>query len=250
MILIAEDSPLNMMLIVSMVNQLMPEAEVIEVTNGRQAVDVLDRIIVDLVFMDIQMPEMDGLTATRVIRKQEAAYGIEKPVPIVAVTAYTLNHDKEKCLDAGMNDFLSKPIVKDDINDILVKYLDTDGQQKNEPVISDLSGFDNRHFDMVALAERTAFEKGVLKELAKNAAKDLNLHLQHLSDAITQNKLSDIKYAAHTIKGTALNISFNSLAGMARNMELLSEENPENMRQHYQLMVSELETIQNLLAEK
>jgi CheY-like chemotaxis protein len=247
LILVAEDVPLNMMLIVAMLNQLIPDSEIVEVANGKQAVHVAERIKVDMIFMDIQMPEMDGLEATRMIRQMEHNNQVEKPVPIVAVTAFTLNKDKEKCFEAGMDEFLTKPIEKHSIYRMLVKYLN--GAIKIEDRITSdehVSHNQDDHFDLITLAERTLIEETVLLDLAKKAAENLDGHMQTLSDAILQANPQEIKNTSHAIKGIALNLNFTKLANMARYMEVLADEGTEKIKEQFQIMREEVSILKEL----
>jgi two-component system sensor histidine kinase/response regulator len=87
------------------------------VADGREVVQALGRLPYDLILMDVRMPEMDGITATRVIRRLRP----DGP-KIVAITAYALEGDREKCLEAGMDDYISKPVQKKELEAILMKY--------------------------------------------------------------------------------------------------------------------------------
>jgi signal transduction histidine kinase len=115
-ILIAEDNPSNQKVLVEMLKRLgyRPDA----VADGKEVVQALERQNYDLVLMDIKMPEMDGITATRVICKLRPENGPK----IVAVTAYALEGDREKCLEAGMDDYISKPVQIKELAAILEKY--------------------------------------------------------------------------------------------------------------------------------
>ncbi len=120
-ILIAEDVPTNMMLIKAMICKLLPQAKIIEAKNGWEALQFFQNQKPDIVFMDVQMPEMDGLTATRKIREYENRSNGH--VPIIALTADALQDGKEKCIASGMDDVLTKPIKISDIITIVEKYL-------------------------------------------------------------------------------------------------------------------------------
>lgn len=247
LILVAEDVPFNMTLMVALLNQLIPGSEVVEVPNGRQAVNVAERIKVDMIFMDIQMPIMDGFEATRMIRQIELNHQVDKPVPIIAVTAFTLNKEKERCINAGMNDFLTKPIEKDAIYRMLVKYLNGniivgDGITSGKTV----SHKRDDHFDIKALVERTSIEEATLLVLAQQAATNLGDHMITLSDAISNNNSQQIKNAAHTIKGIALNLDFTNLAYLSKQMEVLTDEEPDKTRKLFQKMTEEVTVLKEL----
>jgi len=120
-ILIVEDVLMNMIMIKAIVKQILPHAVLIEAKNGIDAVNSYEEYKPDLVFMDIQMPEMNGIDATIEIRKFESI--TDRYVPIIALTAGAFNKEQEKCLSAGMNDFLSKPVEVKRIREILFRYL-------------------------------------------------------------------------------------------------------------------------------
>lgn len=120
-ILIAEDVPLNMDLARRMVTRIYPSAIILEAIDGSQAVEICKEQKVDLILMDVQMPIMDGYTATQNIRKLETQNG--KTTPIIALTAGVGMGEKEKCMAAGMDEFLTKPMHKEDLRVCLEKYL-------------------------------------------------------------------------------------------------------------------------------
>jgi len=116
-VLVAEDSPSNQRMIVEMLRRMgyRPDA----VADGREVIQALELRHYDLILMDIKMPQMDGLEASRQIRKLCPP---EKQPRIVAITAFAMEGDREKCLEAGMDDYLAKPVEKNDLMAILMKY--------------------------------------------------------------------------------------------------------------------------------
>lgn len=108
-ILIAEDTPMNMMMIVALLGKLIPEARLIKAVNGMQAVELARSERPDVILMDIQMPELDGLQATTLIRAEELADG-RRPSRIIALTAGAFKEDRDECMKAGMDDYLTKPV--------------------------------------------------------------------------------------------------------------------------------------------
>jgi TMAO reductase system sensor TorS len=119
-VLVAEDNPVNQEVARLMLKRLGLEVELVE--NGRQAVDRWIAGRHDLIFMDVQMPEMDGLEATRLIRRHEESRGYP-PVAIIAMTAHVQESDRRECLDAGMDDYLSKPYAREDLLRVLLRHL-------------------------------------------------------------------------------------------------------------------------------
>jgi PAS domain S-box-containing protein len=118
-ILVAEDNAVNQKLIVRLLEKRGHSIHV--VPNGREAVETLEGEAFDLVFMDMQMQVMDGFEAASEIRKREKSSGVH--VPIVALTAYAMKGDRERCLDAGMDGYITKPIRSAELDDILNRYI-------------------------------------------------------------------------------------------------------------------------------
>jgi CheY-like chemotaxis protein len=115
-ILLAEDNDINRMIATIVLKS--NGYHITEVMDGKQAVAELKRDSYDLVLMDMQMPFMDGLEATRIIRKQ-----ISNRIPIIALTANEIRREKDRCVQAGMNDFLMKPFDEKDLITIITKWL-------------------------------------------------------------------------------------------------------------------------------
>lgn len=115
-ILVAEDNPSNQKVLVQMLKRMGYRADA--VADGREVIEALERQPYDLVLMDVRMPEMDGITATQVIRKLQPENGPR----IIAVTAYALDGDREKCLKAGMDDYISKPVKLEELKEALERF--------------------------------------------------------------------------------------------------------------------------------
>ncbi len=97
--------------------------EIAPAVTGSEAIELFKNNQFSLVLMDIMLPEMDGYQITQAIREMEKQNNVENPVPIIALTANTYDNDKEKCFDAGMNDYLSKPFTSKQLIDMIAKYL-------------------------------------------------------------------------------------------------------------------------------
>jgi CheY-like chemotaxis protein len=118
-VLLAEDNPVNQLLATRLLEKR--GHRVVVAASGREALAALEKESYDLVFMDIQMPDMDGIEATAAIREKENSSG--KHQPVIALTAHAMKGDQERCLDAGMDGYLSKPIRPQELDDILEKYV-------------------------------------------------------------------------------------------------------------------------------
>jgi len=118
-IMLVEDNKINMLLLKTIIKNIIPQATVFEIPNGQEAVLKFETMNPDIIFMDIQMPVMNGYEAAKAIRNMKS--GAE--IPIIAVTAGTEKEEKEKCIAVGMNDYISKPIAKGIIEETLIKWL-------------------------------------------------------------------------------------------------------------------------------
>jgi CheY-like chemotaxis protein len=116
-ILVAEDNPLNMMLISAVLDNM--GFDVVKASNGEEAIAMLRQDVPGIIFMDVNMPVMDGYTATQKIRRSPDPF---RDIPIIALTADAMKEDKERCLKAGMNDFISKPFQLSEIENIMNSY--------------------------------------------------------------------------------------------------------------------------------
>ena len=114
-ILVAEDDPTIRQMMATLLSRCGFDCQTVD--NGRNAVAAWEQQSFDFIFMDVQMPVMDGLTATRMIREKEAVLGGH--IPIIALTAHAMEEDKQQCIDAGMDDYLSKPIDLDRLLSLL-----------------------------------------------------------------------------------------------------------------------------------
>ena len=121
-ILIAEDNEFNMLLIKAIISKSIQDVRIIEAKNGKEAVNLWMSEMPDLILMDMQMPEMSGIEATLEIRKQEVG---NQHIPIIALTAGAMIEEKEKCLSAGMDDFLTKPIEPQKLNESIAKIFNS-----------------------------------------------------------------------------------------------------------------------------
>ena len=119
-ILVVEDAPMNQMVVCKVLERLGLSSKV--ANNGQEAIDMLAKEEFDLVLMDGQMPVMDGYEATAMIRSGTVV-GVNPRIPVVALTAHAMVGEDRKCMDAGMDDYLTKPLERDKLIDVLGRYL-------------------------------------------------------------------------------------------------------------------------------
>ncbi len=214
-ILVAEDNPVNQKVILGLLNTIGYRADI--VGNGVEVLDALARQFYDLVFMDIQMPEMDGLEATRQIHKR---WPIDKSPYIIAITANVTLQDKEKCLAIGMSDFIPKPIRIDHLKRAIKNYVENYHIRKL-PGISNISQSISLEDSSQLLANKQS--KNFLQEqqiFITNTIKQLEEMKLLLSIKHYNKLLETIKI----IKEQAINLEMYSLANIANQLELQAEK--------------------------
>jgi signal transduction histidine kinase/CheY-like chemotaxis protein/HPt (histidine-containing phosphotransfer) domain-containing protein len=221
-IIVAEDNLINQKLIQRMLRSMGYEPTI--VGTGLEVLSTLDQALVDLVFMDVQMPEMDGLEATQKIRQR---YGAGAGPRIVAMTAFALAGDKEKCLKAGMDDYLSKPFVSDQVASMIRKWVG----DKNNPMNGTESpeGRETPSIDggiLVRLNElEQETERSFVKDLIKIFLEEAPESFQRMKDAISTSDAKAIEQFAHKLKGGSINLGAKRLSGLFENVEQLARKN-------------------------
>ncbi len=203
-ILIAEDVPMNMMMIKALLEKIQPNAQLTEAATGLEAIQLYKKINPDLIFMDIQMPDMDGLDATREIRRIEQNTNVH--IPIIALTAGAFNEEKERCIGAGMDDFLTKPIQVDKIQTVFNNYLINKDEVES-------------HFSKSDLLEHIGSDD-IVDQLIELALVDFPKLINDIDSSLQNSEISNMKKTAHQLKGVALNMSCNTLADIAAKIEL------------------------------
>jgi CheY-like chemotaxis protein/HPt (histidine-containing phosphotransfer) domain-containing protein len=201
-ILLAEDNPVNQMTATTMFEKL--GHAVVVANNGREAIDKINEQAFDIVFMDVQMPEMDGVTATGEIRKREES--TRRHIPIVAMTAHAMKGDKEKCLEAGMDDYVSKPIRRKDLADVIARIVErflTPAAANEEPAAAgpDASEGSRMILDEAALLEECDNDKSMLRRMVEIFDRDARDRLPRLREAVRSGNAVAVKEEAHALKG-------------------------------------------------
>ncbi|MDP2217117.1 MAG: PAS domain S-box protein [Methanolobus sp.] len=214
-ILIAEDNVINMALASAIISGALPHLNLIKACNGKEAVRAFRDNRPDMIFMDIQMPEISGYDASRIIREIEAIAGGH--VPIIALTAGTIKGEKERCMDAGMDDYTTKPVVSATIRSLLDKWLPGCKTCKKEAVEN--RTFSSVHFDRERLLDSVNGDENLLNKLTGMAVKSFSLQLEKIRASFSQGDTAQIKLETHKMKGAALNVGFNLLAELTKEIE-------------------------------
>lgn len=211
-ILVAEDNPLNQMLMEKILMKLGHEVTIAE--NGKEALNAFVNGCYDLIFMDIQMPVMDGFEATARIRDLEDR---DHHIPIVALTAHALKGDREKCLQMGMDDYLSKPIEKKDVIKVIGAWTRPEAPQ---PAPAATVSDPESDMTLPPFASDIFFFQEMIESLRTNAP----ALLQRVADAMQSADAKQIQIAAHTVKGSLSNFGKNQATQTAAEIEHLARD--------------------------
>ncbi len=220
-VLVAEDNPTNQQVALGILKKLGLTADA--VADGSEAIEALESIPYDLVLMDVQMPELDGLTATRVIRAPGSAV-LDHKVPIIAMTAHAMTGDREKYLDAGMDDYISKPVSPSAIAEALERQLGEGG----EGGAAERSGLSPQHsvgetrsyrWDKAAVLDRLMGDVDLAREIMRGFLEDVPEQIGLLGRKLDEGDTKAVEQLVHGIKGAAANAGGQVLAELAANLE-------------------------------
>jgi CheY-like chemotaxis protein len=240
-VLLAEDNLINQKVAVSILEK---RGHIVQpVSNGKEALQALGCERFDLVLMDVQMPEMDGLEATAAIRESEKATG--RRIPIIAMTAHAMKGDRERCLAAGMDDYVSKPVEPKTLNDVLEKWglvaressmsvakaparephesttpLREESRMSKPPKISTI---ETEVFDLASLRERVENDLELLDEMIELYLSSSPLLLTELESAVKSRDRDKVNRAAHTLKGVLKNMCADACAQAALQLEMIGK---------------------------
>jgi two-component system, sensor histidine kinase and response regulator len=224
-ILVAEDNQVNQKVAVKMLEKLGYRADV--AANGLEAVEALSRITYAAVLMDVQMPEMDGYEATAEIRRREESE--DRRTSIIAMTANAMQGDREKALEAGMDDYVSKPVQVKELDEVLERWLLQDEAKvepnSSAPEAGNGTAAPNGSIDHSVLEGlRELQEKGepdVLKELVELFLEDVPPQLKALREAEKREDAMSVERIAHTLKGSSGNLGAVRMEAICAELEEL-----------------------------
>lgn len=243
-VLLAEDNIVNQKVAQSMLQKLGYHTDT--VGSGTEALKALEMLPYDLVLMDVQMPEMDGFEATRHIRNPQSAV-LNHEIPVIAMTAYAMKGDKERCMEAGMDDYISKPVSFKSLMETLQKWQGgTQKENRAEPADGKASG-SLPVFDSRAFLERVMDNKDLARKLIALFFKDTPKHMEGLRESIEKRDCDQVRWHAHSIKGSSANMGGMALSDIAARIEKACNQNQPDEIADY---LPELDKQYELLAEE
>ncbi len=245
-ILVAEDVFLNLVLIKAMLSELGYTNEIIEAKNGIEAIEKYQKMSPDLILMDVHMPELDGISATKKIRAIELSTG--NNVPIIALTAGALKEEREKCFASGMNDFLTKPVVPEKIRDMLNKYLIKVEHAHKLPHTDESENDLHVAYDEL---QNLFSDKAIIKKVMTIALQDIPAKILELEHACDKKHPESVSAAAHKIRGSSSSMRFNIMAKIAEKIEMDSNDGwYDNLNLQLSELKAEWEIVKEIIQQK
>jgi two-component system sensor histidine kinase/response regulator len=216
-ILLAEDNLVNQRVALATLQKLGYRADV--VGNGREAVSALKSDVYDLVLMDVQMPDIDGMEATRLIRDPRSGV-LDPSTPIVALTAHAMAGDRQKCLDAGMDDYLTKPIRPDALAAVLARWLPSlDAPVAAAPAIEVLVERADPVFDESVLLGLLDGDQEAADEILAEFFADASRQIDWIAQAVEREDGSLMQQRAHALKGASASVGAKVLWRLSSELE-------------------------------
>jgi len=209
-VLLAEDNKVNQILAVALLQKQGHSVTVAE--NGREALHQFERRDFDLVLMDVQMPEIDGIEAAKRIRKIES--GSTRHIPIIAMTAHGMTGDRERCLEAGMDDYVSKPI---------------DPAELMSKVNKALGHFED--FDRARALEMVGGDTAVFVEIAKIFIDQAPERVGVIRRALAEGDMHAVRRGAHSLKGSSASLAFQRVLDLSARVEVAAGDGNPSLAQ-------------------
>jgi PAS domain S-box-containing protein len=249
-ILLVEDNHINVVVAKGLIQMFGPVVEV--AVNGQEAIDMLSKHHFDMVFMDCQMPVMDGYDCTRNIRDPNSTV-LNHHIPVVALTANAMRGDREACLAVGMDDYIAKPVEADTISHMLKKWLelDTDDTHMQTNNVDTDDNTDEQVFEKEAFSSRLMDDLTLMQQVSLNFMEDMPIQLATLSEMIEAADKDKMVAQAHKIKGAAANMAANRMRAIALELELAAKDNIiERVRELYPLLEQSFGQLKQVLEQE
>ncbi|HEY5253092.1 MAG TPA: response regulator, partial [Acidobacteriaceae bacterium] len=220
-ILLAEDNRVNQIVATRMLEKM--GHAVVVARNGQIALSMLSTLRFDLVLMDIQMPELDGLTVTRRIRESEQS--TQQHLPIIAMTAHAMKGDRERCIAAGMDGYVSKPISYPLLAAAIAEAVGNKNQATASPLLTKQNEpagtVEVIAWDRAGTLERLGGDTKLLQEVMAIFLQETPRHMAALEEAVTQSRANVIEEIAHTLKGELGYLGMSGISQKAAELEKL-----------------------------
>ncbi|MGA8492345.1 MAG: response regulator [Terriglobales bacterium] len=208
-VLVAEDNPVNQAVVLRVLQKMGHSTSLAE--NGKDALALASTERFDIVFMDVQMPEMDGMAATAAIRESEKKSG-RKRLPIFAMTAHAMKGDRERCLEAGMDGYITKPVRFSDIEQTLSDIA-------RAPIVPAKAAAAATSWDKTEALNRIGGDEQLLQELCQIFLEESPKLLQKLQQAVAAGDPGEVSRAAHSLKGESSYLGAGGTSQAARQLE-------------------------------
>jgi PAS domain S-box-containing protein len=242
-ILLAEDNLINQKVAIRTLNSAGYEVDA--VMNGEQAVRAFSQYDYDLILMDVQMPEVDGFAATKMIRAMKEP---KNKVPIIAITAHALIGDREKCIESGMDEYVPKPMVARHIIKLIDHFLKIDysDNQKSGDTTNSSRVFDFERLKQISLGD-AVFEKDLLGDYLADAEHKLAV----LREQLIASDVKKIVDTAHTLKGSSYSVGAKLVGDEALGIELSARNNDiGNVEERMLKLSKSIEDTRNVLKDR
>jgi PAS domain S-box-containing protein len=233
-ILLVEDNEMNRIVAETILNQY--GATITAAVNGVEALEAIRHNKFDIVLMDIQMPVMDGLEATQIIR-----HDIRSNIPIIALTANAVKGEMEKCIQAGMNDYLSKPFEEEDLIRLIAKWL---GRETYFAAAKEVAVTATPLYHLGKLKQITRGDEKFITKMLQLFINETTASVNEIDTAFVAKDIKRIKFLAHRMKSSLSNLSIDSAAGIAakiENSEWTDQDYPEleNLINEFKTIIAE-----------
>ncbi len=234
-VLVAEDNLTNQYVAANMLRFFGCKVDI--ASNGNEAVEAVSKKPYDLIFMDCQMPVLDGYQATAAIRRLEKEKSLKKNIPVIALTANALEGDREKCLAAGMDDYLSKPFLKSQILAVLKSWSTTKAIKKELAVSDDLPDREpakEGETDFASIDQRMLLEiqdlqiqgePSILDKIITAYLEGSKVMISQLRESLAVNNIDILQKNAHSLKSSSANVGATKLSMMSKELEVNCKTN-------------------------
>ena len=234
-ILLVEDNHINQMVASQMMEKLGHNVSC--ANDGAQALDKLEKEEFDLIFMDCQMPVMDGYQAAGKI-KERRQEGSMKDTPVIAFTAHAMQGDKQKCIDAGMDGYISKPVDEDQLKSVIAQW--TGAGQGGEASSDDEQEQASKNLNHDTLQGLKGLMGDGFSGLIDAFKQNVEKLIQEMGDAVNQNDFERLSQLAHTVKSPSAQLGAENLYEAALDLEKNAKESPIEKNAEAVLKIQEL----------